>query len=175
MEIEVIGVSDREQEAQVGGEIQLVVFRIKDEEFGLPIQRVREIIKVPHITHLPHSADYVEGVINLRGDVMPVVNLRVRFGLPARENNDRTRIIIVEFAAGQVGLVVDEVTEVLRLPHEQIGPPPAHVAGLRTELISGVGKLDDRLLILLEVDHLLSSDDDILFDDVALAAAAARE
>src|SRR5690606_17599876 len=163
----------RDQGATMAEEEQLVVFRIMNEEFGVPIQRVREIIKVPHITHLPHSAAYVEGVINLRGDVLPVINLRRRFGLSAEEKDDNTRIMIVEYGSGQVGLVVDAVTEVLRIPKDAIGPPPAHVAGLRTELIAGIGKLEDRLLILLDPDQLLTSEDEIRFSDLTASAAEA--
>jgi len=164
----------RDQGATMSAEEQLVVFRIMNEEFGVPIQRVREIIKVPHITHLPHSAPYVEGVINLRGDVLPVINLRRRFGLEAQEKDDSTRIMIVEYGDGQVGLVVDAVTEVLRLPRSAIGAPPAHVAGLHTELIAGIGKLEDRLLILLDPDQLLSRDDEIRFADLAASVSQAQ-
>lgn len=162
----------RDERHTVAEEAQLVVFRMGSEEFGVPIQRVQEIIKVPEITHLPNTADYIEGVINLRGDVLPVINLRTRFGLPNQEHNAETRIIVVELPVGRVGLVVDAVTEVLRIPQDAIEPAPK-VTGLRTELLAGVGKLDDRLLVLLELDQLLSTDDKIRFEEIAVSQATA--
>ena len=164
-------------EASRGGghsaERQVVAFRLQDEEFGIPIHQVREIIKVPDITFLPHSSPHIEGVINLRGDVLPVVNLRVRFGLPAVERSESTRIIVVELPFGEVGLVVDAVSEVLRIPEDAIGRPP-HLQGLRTEWLDAIGKLGNRLLLLLNLESLLSNQDDVSFAEVAAATSAAK-
>lgn len=142
-------------------ERQLVVFRLHNEEFGVEITDVREIVKPRHITRLPHVADYIEGVTNLRGEVIPVICLRKRFGLEPQEETQDTRIIILEINDGQVGFIVDAVTETLRLPENAIEPPPSSIAGLRADYLAGVGKLEDRLLILLDVDKILSTDEKI--------------
>ncbi|WP_461358513.1 chemotaxis protein CheW [Candidatus Darwinibacter acetoxidans] len=142
-------------------ERQLVVFRLHNEEFGVEITDVREIVKPRHITRLPHVADYIEGVTNLRGEVIPVMCLRKRFGLEPQEETQDTRIIMLEINNGLVGFIVDAVTETLRLPEEAIEPPPSNIAGLRADYLAGVGKVDDRLLILLDVDKILSTDEKI--------------
>ena len=142
-------------------EKQLVVFRLHIEEFGVEITDVREIVKPRHITRLPHVADYIEGVPNLRGEVIPVICLRKRFGLEPQEETQDTRIIMLEINDGMVGFIVDAVTETLRLPEDAIEPPPSSIAGLRADYLAGVGKIDDRLLILLDVDKILSTDEKI--------------
>ncbi|HBG08710.1 MAG: chemotaxis protein CheW [Limnochordia bacterium] len=142
-------------------EKQLVVFRLHNEEFGVEITDVREIVKPRHITRLPHVADYIEGVTNLRGEVIPVICLRKRFGLEPQEETQDTRIIMLEINDGMVGFIVDAVTETLRLPEDAIEPPPSSIAGLRADYLAGVGKIDDRLLILLDVDKILSTDEKI--------------
>lgn len=142
-------------------ERQLVVFRLHKEEFGVEITDVREIVKVGHITRLPHVADYIEGVTNLRGEVIPVISLRKRFGLEAQNDTENTRIIMLEIKGSMVGFIVDSVTETLRLSEDAIDPPPSNVAGLKADYLAGVGKLADRLLILLEVDKILTSEENI--------------
>ncbi|NLM42267.1 MAG: purine-binding chemotaxis protein CheW [Firmicutes bacterium] len=142
-------------------ERQLVVFRLHNEEFGVEITDVREIVKPRHITRLPHVADYIEGVTNLRGEVIPVICLRKRFGLEPQEETQDTRIIMLEINNGMVGFIVDAVTETLRLPEDAIEPPPSNIAGLRADYLAGVGKIEDRLLILLDVDKILSTDEKI--------------
>lgn len=142
-------------------EKQLVVFKLHNEEFGVEITDVREIVKVGHITRLPHVADYIEGVTNLRGEVIPVISLRKRFGLEAQDNTQDTRIIMLEVNGSMVGFIVDSVTETLRLAESAIEPPPSNIAGLKAHYLAGVGKLEDRLLILLEVDKILTSEEQI--------------
>ncbi len=147
-------------------EKQLVVFKLHDEEFGVEITDVREIVKLSHITRLPHVADYIEGVTNLRGEVIPVISLRKRFGLAPQEETQHTRIIMLEVNNNMVGFIVDSVTETLRLSEDAIEPPPSNIAGLRAQYLAGVGKVDDRLLILLEVDKILSSEEAIQLQTV---------
>lgn len=141
--------------------LQLVTFRIGEEEFGVNILQVQEIIRMLDITKVPKAPDFVEGVINLRGKVIPIIDLRKRFGLPARERDKMSRIIVVEIGTTVMGFIVDAVSEVLRLPASTVEPPPPVVAGVDAEYISGVGKLDDRLLIMLDMDRLLSRDEKI--------------
>ena len=139
--------------------LQLVTFSTGDEEFGVDILRVQEIIRMMDITKVPNSPEFVEGVINLRGKVIPIIDLRRRFGLQSKAHDKHTRIIVIEINTMIVGFVVDSVSEVLRIPTSTVEPPPPVVAGLESEYISGVGKLEDRLLILLDLDRLLSRAD----------------
>jgi purine-binding chemotaxis protein CheW len=139
--------------------LQLVTFSIGEEEFGVDILKVQEIIRTMEITKVPRAQDFVEGVINLRGKVIPIIDLRRRFGLDSKNHDKHTRIIVIEINNMIVGFVVDSVSEVLRIPAGTVEPPPPVVAGLESEYISGVGKLQDRLLILLDLDKLLSGED----------------
>ncbi len=139
--------------------LQLVTFSIGDEEFGVDILKVQEIIRTMEITRVPRAPTFVEGVINLRGKVIPIIDLRKRFGLQARGHDKNTRIIVIEINNMIVGFVVDSVSEVLRIPASTVEPPPPMVAGLESEYISGVGKLEDRLLILLDLNRLLSREE----------------
>ena len=135
------------------------MFLLDGEEFGISIMEVREIIRMINITRLPKAPYFIEGVINLRGEVLPVVNLRKRFDVPENSVTDSTRIVIVEIEGEQVGLIVDSVSEVLRLSEDQIKPPPTNVAGIRTEFLQGVGKVDDRLLVILKMGKLLTTEE----------------
>ncbi|WP_196772870.1 chemotaxis protein CheW [Pseudodesulfovibrio alkaliphilus] len=139
--------------------IQLVTFSIGEEEFGVNILQVQEIIRTMEITKVPRAPAFVEGVINLRGKVIPIVDMRSRFGLRAKEHDKYTRIIVIEIDMIIVGFVVDAVSEVLRLPANAVQPPPPVVAGMDADYIDGVGKLDERLLILLDLNSLLDSDE----------------
>ena len=138
---------------------QLVTFSIGEEEFGVDILRVREIIRMLEITRVPRAPEFVEGVINLRGSVIPIIDLRKRFRLLAKENDKDTRIVVISIDNMTVGFIVDSVSQVLRIPANTIEPTPPVVAGVDSEYIEGVGKLEDRLLILLDLDRLLSSED----------------
>jgi purine-binding chemotaxis protein CheW len=139
--------------------IQLVTFSIGEEEFGVDILKVQEIIRTMEITKVPRAPEFVEGVINLRGKVIPIVDLRKRFGLETRDHDKHTRIIVIEINQMIVGFVVDSVSEVLRIPANTVEPPPPVVSGLESDYISGVGKLQDRLLILLDLNRLLSGEE----------------
>ncbi len=139
--------------------MQLVTFSIGEEEFGVDILKVQEIIRTMEITKVPRAPQFVEGVINLRGKVIPIIDLRRRFGLTTRGHDKHTRIIVIELSNMIVGFVVDSVSEVLRIPASTVEPPPPVVSGLESEYISGVGKLEDRLLIMLDLNRLLSGEE----------------
>lgn len=141
-------------------EEQLVTFSIGTEEFGVDIMKVQEIIRIPPITRVPKAPSYIEGVINLRGNIIPVVNLRVRFGMPAGEETDLSRIVVLQVNTKVFGVRVDGVTEVLRLESEAIEPPPPVALGMDASFIRGVGKIGERLLILLNLDQLMGGDMD---------------
>ena len=157
-------------EVDKAGETQLVVFVMANEEFACGINSIREVLKMIRVTPLPRSLDFVEGVINMRGDVIPVIDLRKRFGLPEAERTDESRIIIVEVEERMVGLTVDSVSEVISLDNKQIQEAPNQVAGGKTDLITGVGKVDDRMLIILDLDRILTSEEQIALDDISRAA-----
>ena|ERR1700690_639027 len=135
--------------------LQVVSFRLGEEEYGLEILKVQEIIRKPELTRVPNSPRCVEGVINLRGKVIPIVGLRKRFGLCARENDKATRIIVIEVSGEIMGFEVDSVSEVLRVPIETVEPPP-RLSRQSNEYVSGVGKLQNRLLLLLDVTRLIT-------------------
>ncbi len=136
--------------------LQLVSFKLREEEFAVDILQVQEIIRLQDITNVPNAPDFVEGVINLRGRVIPIIDLRKRFALERVEHSKSTRIIVVMIDNVTVGLIVDEVSEVLRIPEDTVEPPPPIVAGIESDYIKGVGKLEDRLLILLDLGKILS-------------------
>ncbi|MBI1807135.1 MAG: chemotaxis protein CheW [Ignavibacteria bacterium] len=136
--------------------IQLVTFNVGDEEFGMDILQVQEINRKLEITRVPNAPEYVEGVINLRGKVIPIIDLRRRFGITTKKHDKDTRIIIVEVGDHVVGFVVDTVREVLRIPKSVTEPPPRVISSIAAEYITAVGKLDDRLLILLDLEKVLS-------------------
>ena len=139
-------------------EEQLVTFSLGPEEFGVDIMRVQEIIRIPPITRVPKAPTYVEGVINLRGNVIPVISLRIRFGMTRVEETDLSRIIVLQVQTKVFGIRVDAVTEVLRLDSEVIEPPPPIALGMDSKFIRGVGKIGERLLILLELDQIMGGE-----------------
>ncbi len=138
---------------------QLVSFRLGEEEYGVDILCVQEIIRVGHITPIPNAPDFVEGVLNLRGRVIPVIALRKRLGLPAAGQSKETRIVVVDLPPNTLGFMVDAVSEVIRVPGEKIEPPPrAGGSGCTEAYVEGVAKLDDRLLMILHPGRLLSEE-----------------
>jgi len=139
---------------------QLVIFRLGDEEFGVDILQVREIEKLDQqITRVPKSPVFVEGVINLRGEIVPIVDLRKRFGLVVRQTSNEARVVIVDISDGPVGMIVDAVVEVIRLNVSAIEAAPPITRGVDAYFLSGVAKIDDRLIILLNLERALSPEE----------------
>ncbi|KXS44313.1 MAG: CheW protein [Methanolobus sp. T82-4] len=137
--------------------LQLVIFQLGGEEFGVEIVKVQEIIRMPEITQIPQSPDFVEGVINLRGNVIVVVNLEKRFNLNLKDADDNSRVIVVEIGNNVVGMIVDSVNEVLRIPKSSVEPAPDLVLSqISRDYIKGVGKINERLLILLDLAKVLT-------------------
>jgi len=155
--------------AETGG--KYLTFMLAGEEFGIGILKIREIIGMMPITFVPQTPDYIKGVINLRGKVIPVMDLRLRFGMPALDYTERTCIIVVEIdgqtGTAQAGIVVDAVSEVLYVKVEDIEPSPSFGTQLNTEFIRGMAKMNGGIKILLDSDRVLSR------DGAALLAAAA--
>lgn len=142
---------DEEYEGS-GDVLQLVSFQLGPEEYAIDILGVQEIIRIVEITHVPNAPHFVDGVVNLRGKVIPIINLRTRLGLSSVEPTKDTRIVVVEVAHLILGFIVDSVEEVLRLPTEFIEPPPS--TGEASDFHKGVGRVDGRLLILLDLELL---------------------
>ncbi len=138
---------------------QFISFSVGDEEYGLELLRVKEVIRVREITWLPKAPSFVKGIINLRGDVIPIIDLRDKFGLEAKEATAMTRVIVVEVEGKLMGMVVDSASQVVRIPADQIDPPPPVLGGFTQEFITGVGKIDDKLIILLNSDAILTAEE----------------
>ena len=136
-------------------ELQVVGFRIGRETFGLPISIVREIVRVPEITSVPNAPDYIEGVINLRGRIIPVVDLRKRFGDKSFERDKKNRIVVVELQSRAIGLIVHSASEVLRIRPSEIDEPHNVFKEGELNYITGIGKLNGRLVILLDLNKIL--------------------
>jgi|SRR5580704_11238545 purine-binding chemotaxis protein CheW len=136
-------------------ELQVVGFRIGRETFGVPIAMVREIVRVPEITSVPNAPEYIEGVINLRGRIIPVVDLRKRFGEKEITSTKKNRVVVVELEARLIGLLVNSASEVLRIPPSEIQAPQDVFQEGELNYITGVGKLKGRLVILLDLSRIL--------------------
>ncbi|ADL12490.1 chemotaxis protein CheW [Acetohalobium arabaticum] len=144
---------------------QLIVFNLSGEEFGVKITKVQEIIRMKEITELPNSSEFMAGIINLRGDIISVIDLRNKFGV-TQEETKKTRIIIVEMDDQDVGLIVDSVSEVLRINSENIEDAPDRIAGIKQDYLKGIGKIDERIIILLDLDKLLTAEEKIELENI---------
>jgi purine-binding chemotaxis protein CheW len=138
-------------------ELQIVGFRVGRESYGVPITSVHEIVRVPEITAVPDAPDYLEGVINLRGKIVSIIDLRKRFGEPAAELSSKNRVLVTEINGKLVGLIVDAASEVLKIRRSEIETPPNLTQEGRLNCITGVGKFKGRLIILVDLEKLLTS------------------
>lgn len=148
--------------------IQLVSFMLADEEYGVEVLKVREIIRMPSITKMPNVPSHVEGIINLRGKVIPIISMRRRFNLMESENNSQTRIIIMDVVGTLTGFIVDAVSEVIRIHSSEIQPPPSMMlsGGVSQEFITGVYNHAERLLIIMDIDRMFSEDERDSFGEI---------
>lgn len=165
--------SDVQEALPTAREEHVVIFRLADEFYALDIQAVQEIVRMQAITAIPGADAWVEGITNLRGRVVPVVDLRRRCGVPAAEHTPETRIVVVSSANGMVGLIVDAVSEVMRIPGDQIESPSSIVTVPENSYLRGIAKLEDRLVSLMELDGVLPAEQEhVLYgsDEQALAA-----
>lgn len=137
-------------------ELKIIIFQLKEKEYAIPVSQVRSIEKLQHITRVPRTTDYIKGVINLRGVVTPIVDLRNRFGIDELENTESTRVIIVALDQMEVGLIVDAANDVIDIHTDAIEPPPEVVGITEAGYINGVVKLEKRLLILLDLEKVLN-------------------
>lgn len=147
---------------------QLVCFQLAEGSYALDIKFVREINRLTDVTAIPTAPDFVEGIINLRGTIVPVVNLGLRFGLAATEHSKDARIVVIESDGHTLGVVVDEVSEVLRLSGDEIEPADNMTSsGIDVEFVDGVGKVGERLILLLAPDKLFTEEEQAALDQIA--------
>ena len=137
-------------------DMKVIVFQLVDNEYVIPVSQVQSIEKMMHITRVPKTPSFVKGVINLRGVVTPIIDLRERFGLKANPLDDRSRMIMIKMEDMEVGLIVDAANDVLDIPSSAIEPQPDVIGSIESEFIAGVAKLDRRLLVLLQLDKVLN-------------------
>jgi purine-binding chemotaxis protein CheW len=156
--------------SETHGTLQLVSFQLDKELYGIEITKVREIILISEITRIPQTPHYVKGLINLRSTVIPVIDLRSLFGLQEGDMTDDSRIMVLQACGKTIGIVVDAVSEVLRVKHDRIAAPPPTVAGVGREYLTGLVKLDKQLLILLDIDKILGKNGDEVIDAASAAA-----
>jgi purine-binding chemotaxis protein CheW len=153
--------------------VKVVSFHLGSEEYGVDIAQVQEINRMVAITHVPRAPQFMEGVINLRGQLIPIIDLRTRFGMPRAEHTKNTRIVVTEIGSKRVGMVVDSVSEVLRLDVGQIEDAPEMISGIDTEYIRGVGKIEDRLIIMLDLARVISGAERRELENTDVEAVAA--
>ena len=154
-------------------DLHIVGFRIGRETFGVPISLVHEIVRVPDITAVPEAPDCIEGVINLRGKIVSVVDLRKRFGEREIKRNKKNRILVAEVEGKMVGLIVDAASEVLKIPESEVDLPPSLFEEDAMNYVTGVGKLKGRLVILIDLNKILQKGDLRRLSEMASQAAAA--
>ena len=155
-------------------ELQVVGFRIGEETFGVGIGSVREIVRVPEITAVPNASETIEGVINLRGKIIPVMDLRKRFGRVEIQPDKKNRILVVEMDSKLVGLIVNSASEVLKIPPSEIESPSSVFADGESSYVTGVGKLNGRLIILLDISKLLHRPEFKKLEEAAETVASVR-
>ncbi|UCC47900.1 MAG: chemotaxis protein CheW [Gemmatimonadota bacterium] len=163
------------EERMTSEPLQVVAFRVGGEEFGIDIMKVHEVLHVPELRGVPKAPDFVEGVMRLRELLVPVIEMRKRFSLPEREREFDARLLVVSLGAGRAGLMVDEVPGVTPIPDDALSPPPEFFKGLAGRFLQGIAQLGDRLIILLDVDEILSSKERIALERMQKAVSRSDE
>ena len=152
-----------------GKEEQLIVFTVGEEEFGLNVLRVQEIIRYVKPTKIPHAPPFMEGVIDFRGDVIPVINMRERFGIRDADNKETSVIIVIENAGRIFGLTVDVVSDLLSLPQDKIQQRIEFTGEDKTKYLQAMGKLDERLILILDLDKIIDFNEEKKLDEMVLS------
>jgi purine-binding chemotaxis protein CheW len=145
--------------SDLSSSVQLVSFRVGNEQYGIHIRQVQEIIRMPEITQLPQTDDFIKGIINLRGNIIPIIDMRTRFNMEENEYSELTRVIVLSLDEKFIGIVVDSVSKVLELPDGAIEDAPDIINGLSKEYIEGVGKIDENMIIILKAEKVLTADE----------------
>ncbi|OVE81444.1 hypothetical protein BVY04_03330 [bacterium M21] len=144
--------------------VQVVSFKLHEEEYAIEITKAKEIILVEGVTRVPQMPDFIEGIINLRGNVIPVIDLRKRFGLPVSALDEQSRIVVTRMESKIIGLIVDSVSQVMKVPKSQIQEPPETIAGLAGEYLLGIGRVEERMILLLDTEKILKSNEEIVLN-----------
>ncbi|MCM3704175.1 MULTISPECIES: chemotaxis protein CheW [Cytobacillus] len=155
--------------SETTADLKLIVFQLKDKEYAIPVNQVRSIEKVEHITRVPQTVGFVKGVINLRGVVTPIISLRSRFNLKEAEYNEHSRVIIAVLNDMEVGLIVDSANDVIDVAPESIEPPPDVIGSEEADFIKGVTKIEKRLFILIDLKKVLNPEELTAQDEKGLA------
>lgn len=150
----------------MGAELKVIVFALADEEYGVEVEKVKTIERMMPLTRVPKTYSFVKGVINLRGVVVPVIDLRGRFGLPEQDYTDNSRIVIIAVNDMEVGLIVDSANDVIDVDSDAIQDPPEIVGGVRAKYLQGVAKLGDRLLVLLNLQEVLNKSEIVKLEEL---------
>ncbi len=147
-------------------ELKLACFRVGEQVFAMDIMQIRQIIRPLKITPIPKAPDFVEGMINLRGMVIPLLDMRKRFDIPIERPEAETRVIIASVDRQVVGMVVDEVTEVITIPQSEVQPQPQMIAGIQSEFLTGVCRYQDQILLIINLNAILSSEEKVKLSDL---------
>ena len=150
-------------------DLQAVVFMLNKSYYGVPILQVQEIVKMTEITEIPNTPDFVQGIVNLRGKIIPIIDMRKRFGLPEEEVNENWKILILKSDDVLFGVMVDQISEVEKVPATLIEKPPKIVAGVNGKFINAIAKMENRLLILLDIGKILSDEEKEILQDIEVA------
>jgi len=153
-EINPLGGEEKTEKGMEQETLELMGFKLADEEYAIDIMQIKEITIPLALTPIPRAPDYILGILSLRGTILPIFDAKKRIGLPPREKTNRTRIIIVNNGTEQVGILVDDITSAARMPVSAIEPPPPVLKGVEAEYISGVGRVDDRMMIIMNIEEI---------------------
>ena len=159
-QIEQQPVESTENRVDLEDSTNLVTFRLGSGEYAIDIMQAKEIIKMEKITLIPNAPDFVEGVINLRGNIIPIIDLKKRFNLEETEGDKNTGIIIVKIEDVDMGIIIDSISKVVSISNSDIQPPPPMLSGIGQKYIKGVGKLEDKLLVVLDLEKLFTTDEE---------------
>lgn len=153
-------IESTENRVELEDSTNLVTFRLGSGEYAIDIMQAKEIIKMEKITLIPNAPDFVEGVINLRGNIIPIIDLKKRFNLEETEGDKNTGIIIVKIEDVDMGIIIDSISKVVSISNSDIQPPPPMLSGIGQKYIKGVGKLEDKLLVVLDLEKLFTTDEE---------------
>jgi purine-binding chemotaxis protein CheW len=148
-------------------EQQFATFFLNDEEYAMAVSAVQEIAALTAITRVPHLPDFIKGVINLRGTIIPVIDLKLKFGMPVPPYGNHSCVIVTEYSRGVFGIIVDTVSDILMIPPEGISPTPGFGVKVRTDFIRGMGKIDNRLVIILDIEKVLSDQELLCLQEIS--------
>lgn len=146
---------ESQQDEAAAASVELLCFRVADEEYAISIMDIKEIIKPREVTEVPRVPAFVRGILSLRGNIIPIFDMRVRLGLAGGEGSERERVVVVKRDNGFAGVLVDEVVQVVRIPEGEVEPPPVVLEGIDREFVLGIGRVAGRMLILLDMDKVL--------------------